>query len=184
VPLLWAAGVASFATLAQWQVLDNGLLLANAVTAAVVAIVMPPLYLVRRVQLHRQNAPQIRNLRTFAAADPQQSIDLGQDGEETPGGQGAPYEATDDGPPIAPELPEAGVWFDVLGVSSAATIDDVKQAYKALVKQNHPDRVHGMSPVFRELAEAETKRINVAYAEALMYLRQDVLTAEEVTCAA
>ena len=36
-----------------------------------------------------------------------------------------------------------------------------------LIKQNHPDRVHGMSPAFRELAEAETKRINVAYQEAL-----------------
>ena len=63
----------------------------------------------------------------------------------------------------------------MLGVSSTATINDVKQAYKALVKQNHPDRVHGMSPAFRELAEAETKKINIAYAEALMCLRHDDL---------
>jgi DnaJ-domain-containing protein 1 len=60
----------------------------------------------------------------------------------------------------------------VLGISSSATIDDVKQADKALVKQNHPDRVCDMSPVFRELAESETKKINAAYAEALMCLRQ------------
>ena len=55
----------------------------------------------------------------------------------------------------------------MLGVPPAAAIDDIKQAYKVLIKQNHPDRVHGMSPAFRELAEAETKRINAAYREAL-----------------
>jgi DnaJ-class molecular chaperone len=81
-------------------------------------------------------------------------------------------------------VPEDSAWFDVLGLSSSATIDDVKQAYKALVKQSHPDRVHGMSPVFRELAEAETKKINIAYAEALMCLRQDGLHKPEMTGAA
>jgi DnaJ-domain-containing protein 1 len=81
-------------------------------------------------------------------------------------------------------MPEESAWFDVLGLSSSAAIDDVKQAYKALVKQSHPDRVHGMSPAFRELAEAETKKIYIAYAEALMSLRRDSLHKQEITGAA
>ena len=59
-------------------------------------------------------------------------------------------------------------WFAVLGLSPAATIEDVRDAYKTLIKQNHPDRVHGMAPVFRALAEAETKKINAAYRQALV----------------
>jgi DnaJ-domain-containing protein 1 len=47
-----------------------------------------------------------------------------------------------------------------------ASIEEIKDAYKALVKQNHPDQVHNTSSVFRELAEAETKKLNAAYAEA------------------
>jgi hypothetical protein len=177
-PLLWASSMVSFDPFAQWQAFEGRLLLANAMAAGFVLVVMPPLYLVRRVQLHRWNEPQISNLRKFAAADPERSIDQGQSAEE------AAREATADGPPVVPEMPEESTWFDVLGVSSSATIDDVKQAYKALVKQNHPDRVHGMSPVFSELAEAETKKINIAYAEGLMCLRQDGLHKQEMTGAA
>ena len=58
-------------------------------------------------------------------------------------------------------------WITILGVSEAATIEEVKDAYKALIKQNHPDRVQGMSAAFKDLAEAETKKINAAYREAL-----------------
>jgi hypothetical protein len=176
VPLLWAVGVASFATLSQLQVLDGGLLLANAIAAGFVALVMPPLYVVRRAQLHRWNEFEIRNLRTFAAAGPEPSTD------QEPGGEEAPQE-TADGPPVAPVTTEEAAWFDVLGVSPLATIDDVKQAYKTLVKRNHPDRVQGMSPVFIAIAEAETKKINSAYAEALMHLRQGDLDTQDM-CAA
>ena len=72
---------------------------------------------------------------------------------------------------------EVSNWFDVLGVAPSATIDDIRQAYKLLVKQNHPDRVHSMAPAFKQLAEAETKKLNIAYAEALSFFRQDDLAA-------
>jgi DnaJ-class molecular chaperone len=49
-----------------------------------------------------------------------------------------------------------------------ATIQEVKQAYKTLIRQNHPDRVQGMSPAFKSLAETETKKINAAYRQALL----------------
>ena len=45
---------------------------------------------------------------------------------------------------------------------------EVKEAYKVLIKQNHPDRVHDMSPAFKTLAEAETKKLNAAYRQALL----------------
>ena len=41
-------------------------------------------------------------------------------------------------------------------------------AYKVLIKQNHPDRVHDMSPALIRLAESETKKINAAYQQALL----------------
>jgi hypothetical protein len=51
------------------------------------------------------------------------------------------------------------------------------QEAKLLVKQNHPDRVHSMAPAFKQLAEAETKKLNVAYAQALSFFRQDEVAA-------
>ncbi len=64
-------------------------------------------------------------------------------------------------------------------------MDEVKQAYKVLVNQNHPDRVFKMSAAFRELAEGETKKLNIAYAEALAYLgRNDAWSDQEMTRAA
>ena len=75
-------------------------------------------------------------------------------------------------------------WFDVLGVAPSATVEDVKRAYKLLVKQNHPDRVHSMSAVFRALAESETKKLNAAYAEALACLRVGDLSSDDAMRAA
>lgn len=57
--------------------------------------------------------------------------------------------------------------FAVLGVSESATIEEIRQAYKDLIKQNHLDRVHNMSPVLRKFAESQTKMINRAYQQAL-----------------
>jgi DnaJ-class molecular chaperone len=75
-------------------------------------------------------------------------------------------------------------WIEILGVSETATVEEVKEAYKALIKQNHPDRVQGMSPAFKELAEAETKKINAAYREALNSAPLKAIVDEDLKTAA
>jgi hypothetical protein len=173
-PPLWSLGVSlSFDTFVPWQGLEGRLLIAKWMAVSFVPVAVPVFYLVRRVELCRQHGAEIRQYREFAAADPDSLIHR-HEGEE---------DAAEEAPPTVPEMVEERHWFDVLGVSPSATIEDVKQVYKVLVKQNHPDRVHSMSPAFRELAEAETKKLNAAYAEALMYLQGD-LSAGQVTRAA
>jgi hypothetical protein len=174
-PLVWApAGDASFETFVLWQAPEGRMLLANWMAVSFGAVAMPLFYVARRAQLHGRHADQLRDLREFAAADPDRLTDQRQGDDE------AAEEA-----PLAPyDAVEQRAWFAVLGVSPFASIEEIKDAYKALVKQNHPDRVHNMSSVFKELAETETKKLNAAYAEALTHLRQDDFSAQQEACAA
>ncbi len=45
-------------------------------------------------------------------------------------------------------------YFAILGVSSAATPEEIRSAYRRLAKQYHPDRFAGDSASFREIQEA------------------------------
>jgi DnaJ-domain-containing protein 1 len=171
-PALWTLGVSiKFDTFLLWQALEGRLLLANWMAVSLGAVAIPIFYVVRRSEYYKQHEPEVRKLREFAAADPEQLTHPSESEEEI----------TEEAPPTVPEMVEEKNWFDVLGVSPSATAEDVKQAYKRLVKQNHPDRVHSMSAAFRELAEAETKKLNVAYAEARAYLCGDDLISEDET---
>lgn len=53
----------------------------------------------------------------------------------------------------------------VLGVAPDASRAEIKQAYRRLMKEHHPDRVAGLSPSEQAEAEEQSKRINRAYAE-------------------
>ena len=73
--------------------------------------------------------------------------------------------------PLPSDPTAATTASSILGLSPAATDDEIKDAYRAKVRQNHPDRVHGLAPAFHALAEAETKKLNVAYEEALVVIK-------------
>lgn len=51
----------------------------------------------------------------------------------------------------------------ILGLKPGKTSDDIKNRYRELVMQYHPDRVAHLGPKLREVAEQEMKEINEAY---------------------
>jgi len=55
--------------------------------------------------------------------------------------------------------------YEVLGVRPSASMSEIAAAYRKLAQENHPDKVAGLAPEFRELAERRMKVINVAYEE-------------------
>ena len=68
----------------------------------------------------------------------------------------------------AANLPaEASDPFNVLGIDREASDSEIKAAHRALVKENHPDRLmaQGMPAEFVDLANQKLARINAAYDE-------------------
>jgi DnaJ like chaperone protein len=63
---------------------------------------------------------------------------------------------------FAPELTDPYV---ILGLSYAADNDELKQTYRRLVRENHPDRLmaRGVPPEFIKLATDKVAAINGAY---------------------
>jgi hypothetical protein len=164
-PILWAPGIeVDFKALVLWHAVKGRLLFANWIAADCVAVAIPIFYFVRRVQLNRKHRPAIRSLKAFAATDPDRLIRDAQSNEKPS------QEAREESLAVI----EESRWFAILDVLPSATIEEVKQAYKMLIKKNHPDRVHDMSLPFVTLAESETKKLNAAYAAALLHFQQTV----------
>ncbi len=53
--------------------------------------------------------------------------------------------------------------FKILGLSSDASLDEIRQAFKDLVHVWHPDK-YASNPRLRSKAETHIKKINMAYA--------------------
>jgi DnaJ-domain-containing protein 1 len=154
--------VTAFATWLAWQPVHERALDTSSIGGILLAVATPVFYSHRRMKLHIRHRRRVRALKQFAGADPNELIH-----QAPPIAAGMPHHPLE----AAPDIPDEIAWSSVLGVSHSATMDEIKQAYKARIKQNHPDRVREMSPMFRELAEAETKKLNAAYEEALMSLQ-------------
>jgi DnaJ like chaperone protein len=56
--------------------------------------------------------------------------------------------------------------YTALGVSPSATDSEIKQAYRRLMSQNHPDKLagKGLPESMREMAEERSREISTAYA--------------------
>lgn len=158
---LWAQDLASTLESAiLWKPFDDErLLYVNAITSSFVLMLAPFLYLTRRARLYSDHRIETKALRDFAVADPDRLVQ-----DET-------LIAAQVEDPLALEPNSSDNCFAILGLSPAATEGEIKDAYRAKVRQNHPDRVHGLAPAFRNLAEAETKKLNMAYEEALVAIQ-------------
>ena len=55
--------------------------------------------------------------------------------------------------------------YSVLGVRKGAPSKDIKEAYRRLANQYHPDKVLHLGDEFKELAEIRFKEIQAAYQE-------------------
>lgn len=70
------------------------------------------------------------------------------------------------GVPLAETVRPAGS-HDILGIAATASAEEIKQAYRRLMKEHHPDRVAGMGKAEQAHAEERSKEINRAYAQML-----------------
>jgi DnaJ domain len=142
-----------------WYPLDERLFYANAVATGFASIALPLFYLMRRAALRRKYDFEFSLFEDLANSRGASSI-----GEPQPDSAADGWSQQTD----ADNLGGGGDWAAVLGLSKSATIREIKEAYKVLIKQNHPDQVHNMSGALKTLAEAETKKINAAYQQALL----------------
>ena len=58
-------------------------------------------------------------------------------------------------------------WHEVLAVSPQASEEEIKQAYKTLISQYHPDKVASLGQELRDVAERKSKEITLAYRDAM-----------------
>ena len=71
------------------------------------------------------------------------------------------------GPAPAPPPSFAPDWCRVLELPPDASPEDIREAYRRLMSQYHPDKVASLGRELRELAESKSKDIAIAYQQAL-----------------
>lgn len=62
-----------------------------------------------------------------------------------------------------PSIANTRNYFEILGITSNASDDEIKSAYRKLSMKYHPDRLVHLTPEELKLAEAKMKDINIAY---------------------
>lgn len=68
---------------------------------------------------------------------------------------------------VAPAQIGQPSWHEILGVSPAATVEQIRDAYKRLVSKYHPDKVDSLGQELKDLAEHKIKEITAAYREGM-----------------
>ncbi len=64
--------------------------------------------------------------------------------------------------------------YDTLGVSSQASNDDVKKAYRRLMNKNHPDKLSGSNPGADVIAEAQRRTLEIRRAYEMLRARRSI----------
>lgn len=62
-----------------------------------------------------------------------------------------------------PKNKDERYFASILGLQTGSTSDDIRNRYRELVMQYHPDRVAHLGPKLKEVAEQQMKEINEAY---------------------
>jgi hypothetical protein len=57
----------------------------------------------------------------------------------------------------------AGDPYKILDIPPGATQEQIRSAYKKLAHMYHPDKVQGLAPEYRQIADQKMKAINAAY---------------------
>ena len=83
--------------------------------------------------------------------------------------------------PARPDAEPASAWIDnpapdgpaptcheILQVSPQASVPEIRQAYRTLISQYHPDKVATLGAELQALAARKSAQINQAYREALL----------------
>jgi hypothetical protein len=69
--------------------------------------------------------------------------------------------------PPAPRRTVRAGWTEVLALPPTATATEIRDAYRRLISQYHPDKVNNLGQEFRDLATRKSQEITAAYAEAM-----------------
>jgi hypothetical protein len=101
---------------------------------------------------------------TWATDDPPPRETGGSRGPEPGGSRGRETGGprTDMPTPPPPRVADPDP-YEVLGVASTCTDDELRSAYKQALKLNHPDRVAHLSPALQAFALAQTQAIRLAW---------------------
>jgi DnaJ like chaperone protein len=59
------------------------------------------------------------------------------------------------------------MWYDILQVPSSATGAEIRDAYKHLIAQYHPDKVDSLGQELKDLAVRKSQEITEAYREGM-----------------
>ncbi len=63
----------------------------------------------------------------------------------------------------AQKTAESGNPYEILNIPPGATQKQIRSAYKKLAHMYHPDKVEGLAPEYRQIADQKMKAINAAY---------------------
>jgi DnaJ-domain-containing protein 1 len=80
--------------------------------------------------------------------------------------RGAPLD-DDAAPPRKPLPPRQPAWWEILRVPPTATDEEIKRAYRRLIKETHPDKAAHLPLEEQQALEHEAKQLNDAYERAL-----------------